>query len=57
MSHDAVVRFFLRRRITAEMLRPAPFSGKAPMLDVVFVLGGLAFFAISIGYTILCDRL
>ena len=30
---------------------------EASMLDVIFVLGGLAFFAISVGYTVLCDRL
>lgn len=39
------------------MRLPTPLIEKAPMLDVIFVLGGLAFFAISVGYTVLCDRL
>ena len=30
---------------------------RAAMLDVILVIGGLAFFAISVGYTLLCDRL
>lgn len=30
---------------------------KTPMLDFIFVAGGLAFFAISVGYTVLCERL
>ncbi len=32
-------------------------TGNIDMLDVIFVVGGLAFFAISIGYTIVCERL
>ena len=32
-------------------------TGNMDMLDVIFVVGGLAFFAISIGYTIICERL
>jgi len=28
-----------------------------PMLDVVMIALGLGFFALSIGYVILCDRL
>jgi len=27
------------------------------MLDIVFIAGGLAFFALTAGYTALCDRL
>ena len=27
------------------------------MLDVLFIVGGLAFFAISLGYTLVCERL
>jgi len=27
------------------------------MLDIVFIVGGLAFFAASAGYAALCDRL
>ncbi len=33
-------------------------SGAArAMLDIIFVLGGIAFFAISVAYTILCNNL
>jgi len=28
-----------------------------PMLDLVLVALGLAFFALSVGYTVACDRL
>jgi SNF family Na+-dependent transporter len=28
-----------------------------PMLDVIMLALGLAFFALSVGYTIACDRL
>jgi hypothetical protein len=28
-----------------------------PMLDAIFLAAGLAFFAIAIGYTLLCERL
>jgi len=31
--------------------------GEQSMLDVVFVAIGVAFFALSIGYVLLCDRL
>jgi len=27
------------------------------MLDIIFIVSGLAFFAISAGYTIICERL
>ncbi|SDA14262.1 hypothetical protein SAMN02799622_01084 [Methylobacterium sp. UNC378MF] len=27
------------------------------MLDIVFIAGGLAFFALATGYTALCERL
>jgi hypothetical protein len=29
----------------------------APMLDVILIALGLGFFALAVGYTILCDRL
>ena len=32
-------------------------TGSIDMLDVVFVVGGLAFFAVSVGYTLFCERL
>jgi hypothetical protein len=32
-------------------------AGSIPMLDVVLLVLGLAFFALSIGYTVACDRL
>jgi hypothetical protein len=34
-----------------------PNIGEANMLDVLFVAAGLAFFAVGLGYTLLCDRL
>jgi len=33
------------------------FGKNLPMLDIIFIVGGLAFFAISAGYTIICERL
>ena len=30
---------------------------KIAMLDFLFLAGGLAFFALSVGYTVLCERL
>ncbi len=30
---------------------------KIAMLDFLFLAGGLAFFAVSVGYTVLCERL
>ena len=30
---------------------------KIAMLDFLFLAGGLAFFALSVGYTALCERL
>ena len=36
--------------------RPAE-PDTTPMLDIVFIAGGLAFFALTAGYTALCDRL
>jgi hypothetical protein len=36
----------------------APQQGKgAPMLDIVLLASGLAFFALSIGYAVACGRL
>ena len=32
-------------------------TGHTHMLDSIFIVGGLAFFAISVGYTIVCERL
>jgi hypothetical protein len=36
---------------------PATSWRRTSMLDAIFIVGELAFFAISIGYTIICDRL
>jgi hypothetical protein len=37
---------------------PEPFIARSiPMLDVVVLAIGLVFFALSVGYTIACDRL
>jgi hypothetical protein len=32
-------------------------EGAFPMLDIVVLAMGLGFFAVSVGYTIACDRL
>jgi hypothetical protein len=34
-----------------------PFAWSKQMMDVIMVALGLAFFAVSVGYTIACDRL
>jgi len=39
----------------AWLARDAP--GKASMLDIIMLAIGLGFFALSVGYTIACDRL
>ena len=36
---------------------PARRADRITMLDVVFIAGGLAFFAASAGYAALCERL
>lgn len=37
---------------------PLDFTGaERPMLDILFIAGGLAFFALAIGYAALCERL
>jgi len=33
------------------------YCQELPMLDVVMLVIGLAFFALSVGYTFACDRL
>ena len=35
----------------------SPPTGPYTMLDLIFVAGGLAFFAASAGYAALCERL
>ena len=38
--------------------RTGPFiAGSITMLDIILVAAGLGFFALSVGYTIACDRL
>jgi hypothetical protein len=37
--------------------RCIPPSKEHPMLDLILLAAGLGFFALSIGYTIACDRL
>jgi hypothetical protein len=34
-----------------------PNGNGHPMLDIVFIAGGLAFFGLVAGYTALCERL
>lgn len=42
---------------TSRSLRDRRRTDPMTMLDVVFVAGGLAFFAASTGYAALCERL
>ncbi len=46
-------------RVESHLLRPLNRSslGAFPMLDVILLAVALGFFALSVGYTIACDRL
>ena len=46
-------------QLTLRFDRPPPNrpDGDLPMLDVLMVIIGLAFFALSVGYVYACDRL
>jgi SNF family Na+-dependent transporter len=35
----------------------SPTTWSIPMMDIIMLALGLAFFALSVGYTIACDRL
>jgi hypothetical protein len=48
-------RFLTRRRLFAYLLDR--HERERPMLDLVLLASGLAFFALSIGYAYACDRL
>lgn len=57
----AVLEFTPRPR-TLPSSRGAPATNGPneyghPMLDIVFIAGGLAFFSLIAGYTALCERL
>ncbi|PJI54263.1 hypothetical protein CTI14_17545 [Methylobacterium radiotolerans] len=41
----------------AEPPRPSAEPDLTPMLDIVFLAGGLAFFVAAAGYAAACDRL
>ncbi|HZD28080.1 MAG TPA: hypothetical protein VE251_05220 [Xanthobacteraceae bacterium] len=41
----------------AEAVRRITCRQEHPMLDIAMLAIGLAFFALSVGYTIACDRL
>jgi hypothetical protein len=45
-----------RRRPSTAHTNP-PIARSIPMLDVVMIALALVFFALSVGYTIACDRL
>jgi hypothetical protein len=40
-----------------ESFRQPKHSHGTDMLDIIFVAAGLAFFAVGVAYTLLCDRL
>jgi hypothetical protein len=43
--------------VCAVCVRFRIYYQERPMLDVVMLVIGLAFFALSVGYTFACDRL
>jgi hypothetical protein len=42
---------------TANPFGGSQANGAKPMMDVVMIALGLAFFAVTVGYAIACDRL
>jgi len=42
---------------TVVCCQPHSSLGSIPMLDVILLAAALGFFALSVGYTIACDRL
>jgi hypothetical protein len=49
-----------RARLAASLSTPRtkPFTARSiHMLDIILVAAAVAFFALSVGYTIACDRL
>jgi SNF family Na+-dependent transporter len=45
------------RRARLDASAPLPTARSMQMLDIIMLALGLAFFALSVGYTIACDRL
>jgi hypothetical protein len=46
-----------RKRLSADSLQSRNSQEGACMLDIVMIAIALGFFALSVGYTIACDRL
>ena len=44
-------------RIYTRLRIPLPSEMEAEMLDAIFLAAGLGFFALAIGYTLICERL
>jgi hypothetical protein len=49
-----VLRFFLTSKLS---LAEPCIARSTHMLDVILVAAAICFFALSVGYTIICDRL
>jgi hypothetical protein len=56
-GRDAASGRLRRDRAVKRSAPPKSSRGAREMLDIVFIAGGLAFFAMSIGYTLICERL
>jgi hypothetical protein len=51
------IKTALALRVFAGAWRTGASKRSIPMLDVILVAAALGFFALSVGYTIACDRL
>ena len=47
----------MHRKPTGAAPRAISFARSTPMMDVVMIALGLAFFAVTVGYAIACDHL
>jgi hypothetical protein len=52
-----VSRTLIHRNVAVRKMAPADDKREHPMLDIMMIAIALGFFALSVGYTIACDRL
>jgi hypothetical protein len=52
-----LIRRYPPARDSPNAFAPAPCAIGAPMLDILMLALGLAFFAVAIGYAYVCERL
>jgi hypothetical protein len=50
-------RTSIRREVAVRKMAPADDRREHPMMDLIVIIIALGFFALSVGYTIACDRL